>query len=255
MNPTYDFSDRTAFVTGAARGMGLATAIGFAESGAAVAMIDRDPQELEAAVKKLTDAGHKVLAITCDVTDEAQIEQAVERTVAEFGSLDMAFNNAGIQADATQMADISLDDFDRMQSINLRGVFACMKYQLIQMRKQGSGAIVNNSSLGGFVGVPGRATYHAAKHGVHGLIKTAGLDYAAQGIRVNGVAPGIIDTPMVSDMKNAEEGVIEDMMRDVPIKRLGQAEEVAAAALWLCSDAASFVVGHVIAVDGGYVAR
>ncbi|RJS94844.1 SDR family NAD(P)-dependent oxidoreductase [Salinisphaera sp. Q1T1-3] len=255
MNPTYDFSGRTAFVTGAARGMGLAAATGFAEAGANVALVDRDPDELETVVARFTEAGHKAIGITCDVTEESQVKQAVERAVAEFGSLDMAFNNAGIQADATELADISLDDFDHMQSINLRGIFACMKYELIQMREQESGAIVNNSSLGGFVGVPGRATYHAAKHGVHGLTKTAGLDYAARGIRVNAVAPGIIDTPMVADMKNAEEGVIEDMMRDVPIKRLGRAEEVAAAVLWLCSDASSFVVGHVIAVDGGYVAR
>lgn len=130
-----------------------------------------------------------------------------------------------------------------------------MKYQLAHMRDAGGGTIVNNSSLGGFVGVPGRAAYHAAKHGIHGLTKSTALEYATRGIRVNSVAPGIIDTPMVSAMKTAEEGVIEEMMRDVPIKRLGRAEEIAAAVMWLCSDGASFVTGHILAIDGGYIAR
>ena len=186
---------------------------------------------------------------------EAQVKNAIEKTVETFGSLDMAYNNAGIQSDAHELADIEVADYDHMTAINLRGVFLCMKYQLIQMRSQGSGAIVNCSSLGGFVGVPGRATYHAAKHGVHGLTKTAAIEYAEQGIRINAVAPGIIDTPMVAEMKQRETAVMDEMMRDVPIRRLGRAEEVAAAVMWLCSPGASFVAGHILAVDGGYVAR
>ncbi|EDQ85443.1 uncharacterized protein MONBRDRAFT_38805 [Monosiga brevicollis MX1] len=239
----YDYSGRTAFVTGAASGMGLAAATGFAQAGANLVMVDRNEEALTREAQQLTNAGHRVLPVVCDVSKEVEVEQAVQRAVLEFGSLDAAFNNAGIQANATDLADTSLEDYDVMLSVNLRGVFACMKYQLAQMRKQGSGSIVNNSSLGGFVGVPGRSPYLAAKHGIHGLTKTAGLEYAARGIRVNAVAPGIIDTPMVAGMMQAEKG------------RLGTPEEVAAAVLWLCSDAASFVVGHVIAVDGGYVAR
>ncbi|EQB11173.1 SDR family NAD(P)-dependent oxidoreductase [Sphingobium lactosutens] len=255
MNPVYDYADQVAFVTGAGSGMGLATARAFAAAGAAVALVDANGAAVADALASLDERGARAIAVTCDVSDEAQVKAAVERTVAEFGRLDMAFNNAGIQSDATDLADVPMADYDRMLAINLRGVFACMKHQLAQMKAQGSGAIVNCSSLGGFVGVPGRAAYHAAKHGIHGATKSAALEYAPHGIRINVVAPGIIDTPMVADMKKAEAGVIEDMMRDVPIRRLGQAEEVAAAVLWLCSPGASFVVGHALAVDGGYVAR
>ncbi|EQB08769.1 MULTISPECIES: SDR family oxidoreductase [Sphingomonadales] len=255
MNPVYDYAGQVAFVTGAGSGMGLATARAFAAAGAAVALVDANGAAVADAVALLDARGAQAIAVTCDVSDEAQVKAGVERTIAEFGRLDMAFNNAGIQSDATDLADVPMADYDRMLAINLRGVFACMKYQLAQMKAQGSGAIVNCSSLGGFVGVPGRAAYHAAKHGIHGATKSAALEYAPHGIRINVVAPGIIDTPMVADMKKAEAGVIEDMMRDVPIRRLGQAEEVAAAVLWLCSPGASFVVGHALAVDGGYVAR
>ena len=255
MNPTSDFAGQVAFVTGAASGMGLATARAFAGTGAAVALVDASEVALAEVADALAADGHSVLAIRCDVSDEAQVRDAVARAVERFGRLDMAFNNAGIQDDATDLVEVAMADYDRMLGVNLRGVFVCMKYQLAQMKTQGSGAIVNCSSLGGFVGVPGRAAYHAAKHGIHGASKSAALEYAAQGIRINVVAPGIMDTPMVAGMKQAEAGVIEDMMRDVPIKRLGDAEEVAAAVLWLCSPGASFVVGHALAVDGGYVAR
>lgn len=255
MKPTYDFSGKVAFVTGAASGMGLAAATAFAEAGASVALVDVVDEKLKSAAEDLTNAGYSVAAIHCDVSDESQVKSAIEQTVARFGSLDFAYNNAGIQSDACELADTAAADYDHMIGINLRGVFLCMKYELEQMRKQGEGAIVNCSSLGGFVGVPGRSTYHAAKHGVHGLTKTAGIEYAEHGIRINAVAPGIMDTPMVAEMKERETEVMEEMMRDVPIRRLGGADEVAAAVLWLCSAGASFVVGHVLAVDGGYVAR
>lgn len=255
MNPTYDFSGQVAFVTGGASGMGLATARAFANAGAAVALVDANGTALAEAEAALKAGGARTLAVQCDVADEDQVREAVDATIRTLGGLDLAFNNAGIQTDAAELADVPLADYDRILGINLRGVYACMKYELGHMRERGAGAIVNCSSLGGFVGVPGRAAYHAAKHGIHGITKSAGLEYAARGIRVNAVAPGIMDTPMVASMKQAEAGVIEEMMRDVPIKRLGQAEEVAAAVLWLASPAASFVVGHILAVDGGYVAR
>ena len=167
----------------------------------------------------------------------------------------MAFNNAGVQSLAVETADATGDEYDRVNSINLRGVWNCMKYELLQMRKQGSGAIVNNSSIGGLVGIPGRAIYHASKHGVIGLTKSAALEYASRRIRINAVCPGTVETPMVANMLAKEPDAMKETLRDQPIGRLGRAEEVAAAVLWLCSDGASFVIGHALVVGGGYTVR
>jgi NAD(P)-dependent dehydrogenase (short-subunit alcohol dehydrogenase family) len=166
----------------------------------------------------------------------------------------MAFNNAGIQAPPSDAADEPGETFDRVNAINLRGVWACMKYELRPMREQGSGAIVNCSSLGGLVGIPGRAAYHASKHGVLGLTKSAALEYAPRGVRVNAVCPGTIDTPMVAGMVATGELDMVEALRNQPIGRLGTADEIAAAVLWLCSPGASFVVGVALPVDGGYTA-
>ena len=255
MNPAYDFHGRVAVVTGAGSGMGLATAQAFAESGAAVVLADSNEQPLRTAAAELTSAGHQALDVGCDVSDEAQVAAVVERTVDTFGRLDFAFNNAGIQAPPTDAADEPAETFDRVNAINLRGVWACMKHELRPMREQGSGAIVNCSSLGGLVGLPGRAAYHAAKHGVLGLTKSAALEYGPRGIRINAICPGTIETPMVADMLAKGELDMDQAIANQPIGRLGRADEIAAAVLWLCSPGASFVIGVALPIDGGYTAR
>jgi NAD(P)-dependent dehydrogenase (short-subunit alcohol dehydrogenase family) len=251
----FSFENKVALVTGAASGMGLAAARAFAEAGAAVALADFREDAVRSAAEELVTAGLKALAIRCDVTDEAQVAAMVEQTVAAFGRLDAAFNNAGVQSPVAETADASGYEFDRVISINLRGVWNCMKYELRRMREQGSGAIVNNSSIGGLIGIAGRAMYHASKHGVIGLTKSAALEYASRGIRINAVCPGTIDTPMVTDMLAKEPEAMKDILRDQPIGRLGRPEEIAAAVLWLCSPGASFVIGHALVVDGGYTVR
>ncbi len=236
MNPTYDFRGQVALVTGASSGMGLATARAFAAHGASVALADINEDALRAANDELTSTGQQALAVVCDVSDEDQVAALVNRTVATYGRLDMAFNNAGIQVPPSDAADEPAGIFERVNAINLRGVWACMKHELRQMREQGSGAIVNCSSLGGLVGLPGRASYHASKHGVLGLTKSA------------------IATPMVANMEANGELDMAEAIRNQPIGRLGTADEIAAAVLWLCSPGASFVVGVALPVDGGYTA-
>ena len=249
------FQGKVALVTGAGSGLGLAAARAFAAEGACLVLADVDKGAVEAAAARLVASGHQALAVHCNVADEAQVKAMVDLTVATYGRLDAAYNNAGINSPVAETADASGDEFERVHGVNLRGVWNCMKYELLQMREQGSGAIVNCSSLGGLVGIAGRGVYHASKHGVIGLTKSAALEYAARGIRINAVCPGIIETPMVADMLEREPEAMQELMKEQPIGRLGQSDEIAAAVLWLCSPGASFVIGHALAVDGGYTAR
>ncbi len=254
-NNPLDFSGKVALVTGAGSGMGLTTAQAFAEAGAAVVLADFKEDAAKAEAQKLTAAGHSTIGVRCDVSNEADVRAMVERTMSAFGRLDAAFNNAGVMSPAVETADASGDEFDRISAVNLKGVWNCMKYELLQMRKQGSGAIVNNSSIGGLIGVPGRAIYHATKHGVLGLTKSAALEYAARGIRINAICPGTINTPMVAEMLAKEPEAMKEILRNQPNRRLGEPQEIASVVLWLCSPGASFVIGHALAVDGGFTVQ
>lgn len=251
----YDYSGYVAFVTGASSGMGEATARGYAEAGASVALVGLNDGAVEELTAELTSRGHDALAVRCDVSNEQDVADAVARTVETFGRLDVAFNNAGIMPPPADAADEPVEAFDAVNSVNLRGVWASMKHELAQMRVQGGGAIVNCSSLGGLVGGAGRASYHATKHGVLGLTKSVALQYAPHGIRVNAVCPGTIATPMVERMSGAGELDLDATLAATPMARLGTAEEIAAAVLWLTSSAADYVTGVALPVDGGYTAQ
>jgi NAD(P)-dependent dehydrogenase (short-subunit alcohol dehydrogenase family) len=250
------FQDKVALVTGAASGLGLATAQAFAEAGAAVALADWNLDGAQAAAAALTARGHKAIAIGCDVSDDSHVEAMVKQTVATLGRLDAAYNNAGIQNLLAETADSTREDYDRVMAINLRGVWSCMKIELQHMREQGSGAIVNCSSLGGLVGGAQRGVYHAAKHGVLGFTKSAALEYAARGIRINAICPGLIWTPMSDRMVAEGQGdALQELLKSVPMGRYGRPQEIADAVLWLCSSAASYVTGQSISVDGGFIMR
>jgi NAD(P)-dependent dehydrogenase (short-subunit alcohol dehydrogenase family) len=251
MTNPLDFTGKVALITGAGAGMGLATARAFAEAGAAVVLADFNEDAVRTAAEKLKDAGRKALAIRCDVSDDAQVAAMVERTVAEFGRLDAAFNNAGVMARIAPTADSTREEWDRVTGINLRGVWSCMRHELRQMERQGSGAIVNNASVGALTGNPGIGSYIASKHGVIGLTRTAALEYVKKGIRVNAVNPGLIDTQIGHDVFKGDEQVYAEAAKTVPIGRAGKPDEIASVVLWLCSPGASYVVGHGLTADGG----
>lgn len=246
------FKDKVALVTGAAGGIGLMTARMFAEAGASVVLADVDAAVMERA-KELATEGHQAVGVRCDVSNEAEVKTMVEKTVEHFGRLDAAYNNVGIHARVTgELADLEGTDFDRVVAVNLRGAWNCMKYELIQMKKQGNGAIVNCASQSGLVGTAGIGAYTASKHGVVGLTKCAALEYARQDIHINAICPGTSDTPMVqkaiADFPEHMAGVINA----IPLGRMGRPEEIASMVLLLCSDYGQFAVGQVWAMDGGY---
>ena len=249
--PIGDLSGKVVFVTGAASGIGRITAQAFARRGAAVAGTDIDSARNQQTAELITEAGGTAIALRCDATRGDEVQAALEQTVDRFGRLDYAFNNAGAEQRPMVTADVTEEEWDRIITVNLRSVFLCLKYEIPLLLRTGGGAIVNTSSGAG-VKVFGRgAAYAAAKHGVIGLTKDAALDYAASNIRINAICPGIIDTEMMDRFTGGTDAGRDRVIAQEPIGRMGRPEEIAAAVVWLCSDAASFVTGHALIADGG----
>jgi len=243
-------------VTGGGSGIGRASSLAYARDGAKVVIVDVNVEGGEETVQSIKEAGGEAILVHADVSKAVEVQQMVDRTVEAYGRLDCAFNNAGVSGRSRgTMVDHSEEEWDRVIGINLKGVWLCMKAQIPQMLKQGGGAIVNNASVAGLVGIRRTSAYVAAKHGVVGLTKAAALEYAESGIRVNAVCPGYIDTSLVRSVFDQLEGMEEEVIARHPLGRLGEPHEIAEAVVWLSSDAASFVTGHTMTVDGGYVAQ
>jgi len=248
---------KTALVTGGGSGIGRAASLAYAMDGAQVVVADVNVEGGEETVQQIKEAGGDAILVHADVSKIEDTQAMVTQAVEAFGSLDCAFNNAGISGGRERLltADYREEDWDRVISINLKGVWLCMKAEIPQMLKQGGGAIVNTASIAGLVGLSGTVAYVAAKHGVTGLTKAASMEYAKDGIRVNSVCPGYIHTPLVQPTFEANEGMEERVASRHPMGRLGEPEEIAQAVVWLSSDAAGFVTGHNLPVDGGYMAQ
>lgn len=247
-----DFTGKTALVTGAGSGIGEAVARQLAKLGAAVVVSDINPEAAQKVAQSIKDAGGKAAPFTADTSDHEQVKAAVDFACSEFGALNLAFNNAGILGATVPTGELSIEDWHKVISINLDGVFYGLRYQIPAMLKAGGGAIVNTASILGLVGTENLAAYVAAKHGVSGLTKTAALEYSAKGIRINSVHPGYIDTPLLDKLDRETYNALKSLH---PIGRLGQAEEVAQVVTFLLSDEASFVTGSQYTVDGAYTAQ
>jgi len=246
------FEGKCAFVTGSASGIGKTTALAFAREGAMVALADRDEKGARALARAIEAEGGRAFAVPCNVADAKSIETALHETVANYGGIDIAFNNAGIEQAGVPLADLPEEDFDRIVAIDLRGVYLCMRKQIPLMRKRGGGVIVNTSSGAGVVGIANQAAYAAVKHGVIGMTRSVALEVIRDNIRVNALCPGIIETPMITERVSGgtDEGR-QRMVGQEPIGRLGKPEEIAQSVLYMCSEAAGFMVGHAMIVDGG----
>jgi NAD(P)-dependent dehydrogenase (short-subunit alcohol dehydrogenase family) len=253
MKDNKEFKGKTAIVTGGSFGIGRATAVAFARRGTNVVVADW--VEDDETVKRVEAEGAKALFVKCDVSKEADVRELVEKAKSTFGSVDFAFNNAGVEGASAITHECTAENWDRTIGINLRGIWLCMKYEIPVMLEQGKGAIVNVASIAGLVGFPGLPAYVASKHAVVGLTKTAALEYAKQGIRVNTVCPGVIKTPMIDRFTGKKKEAEKQFENMEPVGRMGEPAEVAEAAVWLCSDGASFVTGDAMAVDGGWIAQ
>jgi NAD(P)-dependent dehydrogenase (short-subunit alcohol dehydrogenase family) len=245
------FEGRVAFVTGAGTGIGRATALAFAAEGASVGVAGIPEDDVRETARLIEQDGGRALALTCDVTSEDDVRSALDKTVEAFGRLDAAFNTAGVEPSQTPTADLGTDEWTRIIDTDLTGVFYCMKHEIPLMQRTGGGSIVNTSSGAGVIGIAGQAGYAAAKWGLIGLTKSAALEYVDAGIRINAVAPGMIDTPMMGRVSGGTDEGYQQVIAQEPIGRMGRPEEIASAVLWLCSDLGGFTVGHTLVVDGG----
>ena len=249
------FENKIVLVTGAGSGIGRATALAFANELATVVAADISEKDGKETVRQITSEGKKGIFIKADVAQSREVKNLIGSVVDQFGRLDCAHNNAGVEGTMAPTADCTEDNWDKVIGVNLKGVWLCMKYEIPQMLKQGNGAIVNTSSIAGLVGFRGLPAYAASKHGIVGLTKTAALEYAKKGIRINAVCPGLIQTPMMERQTGGDPQVTTRVVALEPVGRMGTPEEVAQTVIWLCSDAASFITGHTMTVDGGWTAQ
>lgn len=248
--------NQVALITGAASGIGRATALAFAREGARVVVSDVSSEGGLETVRLLEEQGARAKFVFCDVSKASEVAHLVQKTVEHFGRLDYAFNNAGIEGVSNSTVDCTEDNWNRVIDINLKGVWLCMKYEIAQMMKQESGgAIVNCSSIAGVIGFPGIPAYTASKHGVMGLTKAAALEYVKSKIRVNVVCPGVIQTPMIDRFTHGQADAVAQLVQGAPMGRMGTPEEIASAVVWLCSDGASYMTGQSMTIDGGWVAQ
>ena len=246
---------KVALVTGGGSGIGRATSLRLAQEGAKVMIVDYVPEGAERTVKMIKETGGEASCVAADVSLAPQVEMIVSKTVENYGRLDCAFNNAGIEGEFRDTIQCTEENFDRVIAIDLKAVWLCMRYEIPQMLKQGGGTIVNTASIAGLLGFTGAPAYVAAKHGVVGLTRTAALEYAQKNIRVNCVCPGVIRTPMVERALDSGGLTEAEVIAGEPVGRLGKPEEIAEGVLWLLSEASSFVTGHPLTIDGGWAAR